>query len=154
MYYIIMFMKYYSYETFKKDTNKLIQEVNKSEIDVIVGIARGGLTLAHAMAEGLNLREVQAIRTELYDDKAKREKISIYDTVFLTKHKTILVVDDIADSGETLEAVMQHLEKKYKSIKFVSATLFYKKTSVYKPHFWINEANEWIEFFWEKDFLQ
>ena len=149
-----MFMKYYSYETFKKDTNKLIQEVNKSEIDAIVGIARGGLTLAHAMAEGLNLREVQAIRTELYDDKAKREKISIYDTVFLTKHKTILVVDDIADSGETLEAVMQHLEKKYKSIKFVSATLFYKKTSVYKPHFWINEANEWIEFFWEKDFLQ
>ena len=147
-------MKYYSYETFKKDTNKLIQKVSTNEIDAIVGIARGGLTLAHSMAEGLNLREVQSIRTELYDDKRKRKKISIYDTTLLTEHKTILVVDDIADSGETLEAVMQHFEKKYKNIKFISATLFYKKTSVYKPDFWINEANEWIEFFWEKDFSQ
>ena len=147
-------MKYYSYETFKKDTNKLIQKVSTNEIDAIVGIARGGLTLAHSMAEGLNLREVQSIRTELYDDKRKRKKISIYDTTLLTEHKTILVVDDIAGSGETLEAVMQHFEKKYKNIKFISATLFYKKTSVYKPDFWINEANEWIEFFWEKDFSQ
>ena len=147
-------MKYYSYETFKKDTNKLIQKVSTNEIDAIVGIARGGLTLAHSMAEGLNLREVQSIRTELYDDKRKRKNISIYDTTLLTEHKTILVVDDIADSGETLEAVMQHFEKKYKNIKFISATLFYKKTSVYKPDFWINEANEWIEFFWEKDFSQ
>jgi len=147
-------MKYYSYEAFKKDTNSLIKQVKDSEIDVIIGIARGGLSLAHAMAEGMEIRNVQSIRTELYDGTKKRENLSIFDTTLLRNAKRVLVVDDIADSGETLEAVMRHLEKEYTDIKFLSATLFYKKTSVYKPHFWINEATEWIEFFWEKDFSE
>jgi len=47
---------------------------------------------------------------------------------------------------------MAHLQENFKEIEFKSATLFYKKSSIYEPHFWINEANNWIEFFWEKDF--
>ncbi len=145
-------MKYYSYETFKLDTNKLIKEVKLFEADAIVGIARGGLILSHCMSEGLNIRNVQSLRTELYDDTQKRDKITIYDDCNLGGLKKVLVVDDIADSGETLDAVMDKLTQKYKDIEFKSATLFYKKTSTYQPHFWINEATEWIEFFWEKDF--
>jgi xanthine phosphoribosyltransferase len=30
--------------------------------------------------------------------------------------------------------------------------LFYKKTAVIQPDFTVNEADAWIEFFWEKDF--
>jgi xanthine phosphoribosyltransferase len=122
------------------------------EFDAIVGVARGGLCMAHCMAEGLEIREVQTVRTELYDKSCKRSKISIFDTCALSGVKKVLVVDDIADSGETLQEVMGYLEKKYPEISFVSATLFYKNTSVYKPHFWVNEANTWIEFFWEEDF--
>ena len=66
--------------------------------------------------------------------------------------KRVLVVDDISDSGETLDAVMKSLACGNSEIEFKSATLFYKKTSVYEPHFWINEANDWIDFFWERDF--
>jgi len=43
-------MKYYSYEEFVKDTRKLIQEVKGFNPDAIIGIARGGLTLSHAVA--------------------------------------------------------------------------------------------------------
>ena len=145
-------MKYYAYEEFKNDTRKLIQKVQVFEAQTIVGIARGGLTLAHAMAEGMNLREVQTLRTELYDGETKRSQITVFDNSKLTHLQRVLVVDDIADSGETLKIVMAHLEKKYPKIEFQSATLFYKKTSVYEPHSWINEANDWIEFFWERDF--
>ena len=145
-------MKYYAYEDFKKDTNSLIQEVKEFNPSVIVGIARGGLTLAHAMAEGLNIREVQTLRTELYDGSYKRKELSVFDTCLFQDREKILVVDDIADSGETLKAIIQHLKNKYPNTKFKSATLFYKKSSVYEPHFWINEANDWIDFFWERDF--
>ena len=145
-------MKYYAYEDFKKDTNSLIQEVKEFNPSVIVGIARGGLTLAHAMAEGLNIREVQTLRTELYDGNCKRKELSVFDTCLFQDREKILVVDDIADSGETLKAIIQHLKNKYPNTKFKSATLFYKKSSVYEPHFWINEANDWIDFFWERDF--
>lgn len=145
---------YYSYENFKKDTNTLIKKVEEFKPEVIVGIARGGLTLAHAMAEGLDIREVQTLRTELYDNTCKREELSIFGTCSFSDVKRVLVVDDIADSGDTLEAIMSHLEDKFHTIEFKSATLYYKETSCYKPHFWINEATEWIDFFWEVDFKE
>ena len=149
-----MFMKYYAYENFRNDTNVLIKKVKDFEPQTIVGIARGGLTLAHCVAEGLDIREVQTLRTELYDKTCKREELSIFETCKFNDVKRVLVVDDIADSGETFDAIMKHLSEKYKEIEFKSAALFYKKTSAYEPHFWVNEATEWIEFFWEKDYLQ
>jgi len=145
-------MKYYAYEDFKKDTKSLINEVKNFEAQVIVGIARGGLTLAHSMAEGLAIREVQTLRTELYDGTCKRDELTIFDTCSFKNVKKVLVVDDIADSGETLLAIMKHFREKYSEIEFKSAHLFYKKTSLYEPHFWINEADDWIDFFWERDF--
>jgi xanthine phosphoribosyltransferase len=146
-------MKYYSYEDFKIDTTSLIKRVKDSQFEAIVAVARGGLTLSHAMAEGLDIRQVQSIRTELYDKSVKREKLEVFDTCRLDGLKKVLVVDDIADSGDTLKAVMEYLGNKYKDIEFVSCTLFYKTTSVYEPHYWINEADGWIDFFWERDFL-
>ena len=147
-------MKYYNYNDFKKDTNELISLVENSEFDGIVGIARGGLTLSHAMSEGLDIRQVQSIRTELYDGTNKRDQISIFGSCDFDTANNILVVDDIADSGDTLKAVMEHLISTHENVKFTSATLFYKRTSIYEPDFWINEAKEWIEFFWEKDFTK
>lgn len=145
-------MKYYSYENFKNDTNTLINKLAHNSFDVIIGIARGGLTLSHAIAEGLDIRDVQTIRTELYDSTCKRDEISVFGECTLSSAKNVLVLDDIADSGETLKVIMQDLKSKNTDINFISATLFYKKTSIYEPDFWINEAAEWIEFFWEKDF--
>ncbi|WP_324172239.1 phosphoribosyltransferase [Sulfurimonas sp.] len=145
-------MKYYSYEDFKCDTKKLLLNVKAFEAEVIVGIARGGLTLSHAIAEGLDIREVQTLRTELYDKTCKREMLSIFGDCNFQNISRVLVVDDIADSGDTLKAIMEHLRAKYKNIDFKATTLFYKKTSVYEPDFWVNEADEWIDFFWERDF--
>ena len=147
-----MIMKYYSYENFKNDTKKLIVLVEDSNFDAIVAVARGGMTLSHVMAEGLDIRQVQSIRTELYDQSNKRDQLSIFGKCEFNTAKKVLVVDDIADSGDTLNAVMHYLKNDFENIEFKSATLFYKKTSIYQPDFWINEAKEWIDFFWEKDF--
>ncbi len=145
-------MKYYPYEQFKNDTNHLLEKLRGFDPQAIVAIARGGMTLSHALSEGLNLRNVQSLRTELYDSEEKREKITLFGSCELEGIQRVLVADDIADSGDTLKAVMCHLEEKFPQTTFHVATLFYKKTSVYEPHYWINEANEWIDFFWERDF--
>lgn len=146
-------MKYYSYENFRIDTKMLIEEVRGLNFEAIVAVARGGLTLSHAMAEGLDIRQVQSIRTELYDKSIKRQNIAIFGKCLFKDVKRVLVVDDISDSGDTLKAVMHYLNSEFKGIEFKSCTLFYKKTSVYEPDFWINEADDWIDFFWERDFL-
>ena len=148
------FMKYYSYENFKTDTNTLISHLKDSNFDSIIGIARGGLTLSHAVAEGLEIRDVQSIRTELYDSTCRRDKLSLFGKCKLNKDTKVLVLDDISDSGETLNVIMNELKNNFKSVEFVSATLFYKKTSIYEPDIWINEAKQWIDFFWERDFKQ
>lgn len=146
-------MTYYSYEEFRDDTNRLIKKMQDFKPESIIGIARGGLTLSHALAEGFKIREVQTLRTELYDGQDKRDKISIFGACNLEAKQRVLVVDDIADSGETLEAVMGYLTKNFTDVEFKSCTLFYKKSSVYEPHYWVNEANDWIDFFWERDFI-
>lgn len=146
-------MKYYSYDEFRQDTKQLVESVKPLHIDMVLGIARGGLTLAHCVSEGLGLRDVQTLRTELYDNQTKRKNITIHSTCNFENVKKVLVVDDIADSGETLKAVMDYLCKNNLHVKFISATLFYKKTSVYKPDFWVQETTAWIDFFWERDYI-
>lgn len=145
-------MIYYSYENFKNDARQLIEDVRDFNPEVIVAIARGGLTLAHAMAEGLDIREVQTLQTELYDGDKKRDMICINGDCNLVDKKQVLVVDDIADSGDTLYAIMEKLKTDYPKIEFKTATLFYKKSSIHQPDFSVNEALDWIDFFWDRDF--
>jgi len=145
-------MKQYHYDNFKTDTNKLLLEVKEFQPEVLIGIARGGLTLSHAIAEGLNVRNVQTLNTELYDKSKKRDKICINEGCRLENIQRVLIVDDISDSGKTLKAIVKLLSANHPKVEFKTATLFYKKTSVYEPDFWINEADDWIDFFWERDF--
>lgn len=145
-------MKYYSYENFRDDAKSLINQVKDFEPEMIIAIARGGLTLSQAIAEGLDIRDVQSIRTELYDECEKRDSISIFGECNFKDKKRILVVDDIADSGDTFKAVMEHLLSASPNVEFKTATLFYKKTSIYEPDIWINETDDWIDFFWERDY--
>ena len=145
-------MRYYSYDDFKRDIVLLRRDLKEFNADSIVGIARGGLTLAHSLAEALDIRDVKTLRTELYDKTCKRDEISIFGDCSFNKDRRVLVVDDISDSGETLNAIMKYLKKSNQDIEFVVVTLFYKKTSLYEPDYWIHEADEWIEFFWEIDF--
>jgi len=150
---IIFNMKYYPYEEFRKDTRNLLLELKDFSPDVIICIARGGMTLGHAVAEGLNIRDVQMVRTELYDSTEKREDISFFGECNLQSVSKAIILDDIADSGETLMFVYTALKKEFPNVDLKSATLFYKKTSVFEPDYWINEADDWIDFFWERDFL-
>jgi len=145
-------MKYYPYDSFKTDTNKLLLKIKEFQPESLVGIARGGLTLSHAIAEGLNLRNVQTLSTQLYDKTQKRDALCIKGFCEFKDKQKVLVIDDISDSGDTLKAIMEMLRTKHPKVEFKTATLFYKKTSVFEPDFWINEANDWIDFFWERDF--
>jgi len=148
-----MVKKYYSYENFRDDTKKLIALVKPFAPEAVVSIARGGYTLSHALTEGMNIRNLQSVRTELYDNETKRENITMHGSCELEGKKRVLVVDDIADSGETLLHVMAYLKENFPHTEFKVATLFYKTTSQFQPDFWVNEATYWVDFFWERDFI-
>lgn len=142
---------YYSYEMFKNDTLKLTSLSESFKEDAILGIARGGLTLSHFMSQVLNQRNLFIINTISYDRKIQKNSVEIFNIPNLNGLKKVLIVDDIIDSGKTLQEVLKLLKEKYPKVEFKIATLFYKDKSLVKPDFSINKTDIWIEFFWEVD---
>lgn len=145
-------MLYYSYDEFKNDTKTLIAAVRDYDPDAIVAVARGGMMLGQLMGYGLDLRNVQSLRVEAYDDASRRERAEVFGSCDIEGAKRVLIVDDIVDSGMTLEALMERLKTAHPGTQFKAASLFYKPTASLQPDFTVKEATEWIEFFWETDF--
>jgi len=145
-------MKYYAYEEFVKDTKKLVKLTKSYEADTLLAIARGGLTLGHAYAEAVNNRRLFAINSILYEKDKKGASCEIFNMPSLKDAKKVLVLDDIVDTGQTIKEVVALLKKCFPDVEFKIASLFYKPSAVIQPDFSVNEAKEWIEFFWGKDF--
>ena len=145
-------MKNYLYSDFVTDIATLSHTLKSYEFDAIVAITRGGMMPAQALSHALNIRNVQSIQAISYEGKKKSDTITLLDTTQLKGAKGVLVVDDIADSGDTLKEVLSHLKSRYSDPTFKSCTLFYKPSASIMPDFTCNIATEWINFFWEIDF--
>jgi len=141
---------YYPYQTYKEDLKILTQKIDKP-FDAILGIARGGLSMAQMLGEYYDLREVYAINTIGYEDTDKNASVEVFNIPKLLKNTRVLIVDDIVDSGDTLIAVLKVLNEKYPDITFLTASLFYKSTAKIKPTWYVKETKAWIEFFWSED---
>jgi xanthine phosphoribosyltransferase len=144
----------YSYEHFKNDLQPLSTLCEAFQADTILSVARGGMTLGHALSMSLDIRNLQSIRVESYDGDTQRDHVSIIGSCDLSGAKRVLVVDDIVDSGQTLAELIPFLRSEHPSCEFKIATLFTKPTALIQPDFYLHEANDWIEFFWERDFLK
>ena len=142
---------YYSYDMFKIDALELSFLCKNFTSDAILGIARGGLTLSHFMSQVLNQRNVFTLNTISYDGRIQKDNVEVFNIPSLEKFRKVLIVDDIIDSGKTIEKVMILLKKGYPNIEFKVASLFYKEDALVKPDFTINKADKWIDFFWEVD---
>ena len=146
-------MKYYSYEAFVPDVKALVKQSAAYQADTLIAIARGGWTLGHAYASATNNRQLMSINSILYEGDTRGKSCEIFNVPELQQAKKVLLLDDIVDSGQTIKEVLQHLKSCYPDVTFKIASIYYKKTAVIQPDFYLYEANEWIEFFWEKDFL-
>lgn len=140
----------YSYNEYKQDLKILIHKIDQP-FDAILGIARGGLSMAQMLGEYYDLREVYTINTIGYEDTQKKESVEVFNVPDLKSAKQVLVLDDIVDSGDTLMEVLKVLEKKYPKVTFLTASLFYKKTAKIAPNWYVKEPAGWIDFFWTVD---
>ncbi|QKF82491.1 phosphoribosyltransferase [Halarcobacter ebronensis] len=142
---------YYGYDEFLKDTKVLIEKCRDYEPDILLAVARGGLTLGHLMAHGLDMRNLYTLNSIHYEGELKLDTFNIFNIPDVSHAKRVLLIDDIIDSGETMREIIKILEKKFPKVDFKLASLFYKKTAVIQPDFAVKESNKWIDFFWEVD---
>lgn len=141
---------YYPYEEYLQDLKNLTQKIDQP-FDAILGIARGGMSMAQMLGEYYDLREVYAINTIGYEDTQKKESVEVFNIPDLKSTKQVLIVDDIVDSGDTLAKILKVLARKYPNVTFLAASLFYKKTAKITPTWYVKEPKGWIDFFWSVD---
>ncbi len=143
----------YTYETFSDDVKKLTELARPFAPDTIIAIARGGMMLGQMMGYGLDVRNVQSIHIESYDGHTQRDNVAIFGACDLSRSKRVLIVDDIVDSGKTLDALIRKLSSENMHVDVKSAVIFYKTSACIEPDFKLHEATEWIDFFWESDYV-
>lgn len=142
--------RYYSYANFLTDAKVLTQKI-EWEFDTIIAIARGGLSLAQFLGEYYDLRAVYSINTIGYNDSQKLDTVKVFNLPQINDARSVLIVDDIVDSGDTLVEVLRVLSEAYPHTTFKTATLFYKKGAKMAPDWYAREAKAWIDFFWTED---
>jgi xanthine phosphoribosyltransferase len=141
---------YYPYNEFRRDLQTLTKKIDRS-FDSILGISRGGLSMAQMLGEYYDIRKVYAINTIGYDDTLKKDAVEVFNMPELRSVEKVLIVDDIVDSGDTLMEVLKVLHENYPAVTFFSASLFYKKTAKIAPTWYVKEPKGWVDFFWTVD---
>jgi len=108
--------------------------------DQIVCIARGGLRVGDTLSR-IFKQPLAIISTQSYSGEAGtvQGKLTVAEHMTMTTPSlgsSVLLVDDLVDSGVTLEIVKKHLEERHRSIREVrTAVLWYKGCSRFRPDF-------------------
>lgn len=143
-------MTWPEFGVFADNLTRLVAD-NYKDIDVIVGIARSGLPLSTFISNHLG-KDMDIIRIRAYDGKTPLEHPMILNTPHLDlKDKTVLLVDDMSDRGETFRHAIDYITKLCKPKKIYTASIFVNERSTFKPDVYLSTVNKWVVFPWEKD---
>lgn len=119
--------------------------------DLIVGVSRGGWAPGRILSDLLENPHTANIKIEFYVgiEKTGRKPVVTQPISEDISKKNVLVVDDVADTGESLKLALDHVLEKGAG-KIMTATVFYKPHSKFKPDFFADTTSNWIIFPWER----
>lgn len=118
------------------------------KFDRIITLAKGGWPMTRCLIDFLEIEEVASIGVKFYSGINERfERPIIYqDLPVSVKAERVLLFDDVADTGASLEYT-QHYLFKYRSVAEVTtATLILKPHSTITPDFYGAETAAWVIF--------
>jgi hypoxanthine phosphoribosyltransferase len=120
---------------------------------VILGIARGGLLPAGALAYALGVKNAFAIGVEFYTGVDERLDVPMVlppvpDLIDVSDQR-VLIVDDVADTGGTLEVVRRFCTGRVADTRV--AVLYEKPRSIVKCDYVWRRTDRWITFPWSAD---
>jgi hypoxanthine phosphoribosyltransferase len=117
--------------------------------DAILGVVRGGLFVSAALAYALDIKDVRHVNVEYYTDAGVvlPEPIVIGQEPYLSDlaGKRVLVADDVADTGATLQFVRSMLPDD--AVVHV-AVIYEKPHTTYSPDLAWRATDKWIRFPW------
>ena len=141
-----------SWDQIHRDSRALAWRLEKrgpfnGEWAAIVAVTRGGMVPTMIIARELDIRVVDTISVKSYDHQSQAEAVILKSpkAKLMGKGKGILVIDDLVDSGRTLEIVKEaYPEAHY-------ATIYAKPKGRPMVDSFITEVSQdtWIFFPWD-----
>ncbi|MBN1245874.1 phosphoribosyltransferase [Candidatus Bathyarchaeota archaeon] len=118
--------------------------------DVIIGVTRGGWVPARVLSDLLGIPALATVRVEFYlgvaetrDEPVLTQRVSAD-----VEGKRALLVDDVADTGKSLQLAREHLRQQG-AVAVRIATVYRKPLSIIQPDYYEKETSCWVVFPWE-----
>jgi hypoxanthine phosphoribosyltransferase len=144
-----------TWETYGRGVRQLAKQIADDgfQPDIIFGIARGGLIPAGSLGYALSIKNCYLMNVEYYTDVDERLDVPVILPPYLElvdlEHADILVVDDVADTGHTLQKVYEFVTGQVRSAK--AAVLYEKPRSVIECDYVWRRTDKWINFPWSTE---
>ena len=142
-----------SWDEYHRMIERLALKVYESgwKFDQVLCLARGGVRPGDVFSRIFD-KPLAIMSTSSYREEGgtKQSDLDIAKYMTMTKGPLagrVLLVDDLADSGVTLQKVSAHLTENFKGVTEVkSAVIWVKGTSAYRPDYYLDDLphNPWI----------
>ncbi len=140
-----------SWDQLHRDARALSWRLDGTEWRAVVAVTRGGLVPAMIVARELDIRTIDTISIRSYKGVAaaagqgQLEVLNTPDPELMGDGEGILVVDDLVDSGRTLELIRQMYPKAH------FATVYAKPKGRPMVQTYVTEVSQdtWIFFPWD-----
>lgn len=121
--------------------------------DVIVSIARGGLFVAGALGYALDVKNLHVVNVEFYEGVGKTLDMPVMlppvPNAVDFSAKKVLIADDVADTGRTLELVRDFCRDHVADVR--CAVVYEKPQSLVKCEYVWRRTDRWINFPWSAE---
>jgi hypoxanthine phosphoribosyltransferase len=133
---------------------KIVRKIRASGFvpDIVIGVARGGLVPARIVCDFLHQKDLATVKVEHWGIAATlgsaKIKFPLPEEIDLSG-KRILIVDDVADTGETCKVIIEYLKERSPA-DIRTVVLHYKTCSTFVPDYWgeKHDAWKWIIYPW------
>ncbi len=139
--------RYINWEEYGNLTGALAEKVRVAgkSFDLVVGVARGGIPVAMVVSDYLDVR-IDFINVKSYSGISERTAPRVLSTLTESiEGKSVLLVDDLVDQGDTMLMVKDYLEKQKPEL-LETAVLFKKPWSKVEPDYFLETVHKWIVF--------
>ena len=121
--------------------------------DLLLSIARGGLCFAASLGYALDIKNIFVMNVEYYTGVDERLEVPVMLPPYLElvnlDSARMLIADDVADTGHTLEMVRDFCAGQVGEVRTV--VLYEKPRSVVRCDYVWRRTDRWIEFPWSNE---